>query len=220
MKSLLANEKNKKISASLLLLAGGRGRRMGGNKLFLSLDGLPVLDFFLGTVAEIFEDTIICAGPGEGKIVQGLVKNFPGVIVAEDRTTGMGPLEGLRQGLTAMNTEWSFLLGVDMLRASEAVIRQMWALTPEDADVSCLVENGRPNALHAFYKKSCLPHIDAALADEKKSARGGPKIISFYKYVTVRKIPPEELAHLPGWRRSFDNFNSPEELEGFTPTPL
>lgn len=206
--------KNKKIPASLILLAGGRGRRMGGNKLFLAVEGEPALDFFLGSVALFFEKTVVCAGPGEKKILEDLGVTSRGVIVTEDRRDAIGPLEGLRQGLAAMPTEWGFLLGVDMLNASEAVIRQMWALTPPDVDVSCLAEDGRPNALHAFYKKNCLACIDDVMIDGKTTARGGPRIISFYNKMNVRKISPEEFAHLPGWRRSFDNFNTPEELEG------
>ncbi len=33
----------KKIGATLLVLGGGRGERMGGNKFFLSVDGEPVV---------------------------------------------------------------------------------------------------------------------------------------------------------------------------------
>ena len=208
----------KKIDATLLILGGGRGERMGGNKFFLSVDGEPVVRRLLDAVGSLFRGAVLCVGCGERADAERVLRALGAgeARVTEDRVPGAGPLEGLRQGLDAMDTEWGFLLGVDMLRASEAVIRQMWACTSDDADVAAYVRNGRPMALHAFYRKTCLPHIDAALAGkkgEKKTARGGPKIISFYKNVRVREISDADLAHLPGWHRSFDNFNSPDELK-------
>ena len=217
----------KKIGATLLVLGGGKGERMGGNKFFLSVDGEPVARRML-TIGAFFESVVFCVGFGEEEAAERVLRALGARVarVTEDRAPGRGPLEGLRQGLAAMETAWGFLLGIDMPGASEAAIRQMWALTGPDDDVSCFAENGRPNALHAFYRKTCLPQVDAALAgekrekSEKKSARGGPKIISFYKDVRVREIVDADLAHLPGWRRSFDNFNSPEELEGMAlPAP-
>lgn len=206
------NAKTKRIEASLLLLGGGSGSRMGGNKLFLSLDGRPVLERFLSSLSPIFSGTVICAGAKEGKRVASVFEHG-GASITEDRERGRGPLEGLRQGLSAMDTEWGFLLGVDMLGVMEAVVRQMWALTTEASDVSVFVRNGRKIALHAFYRRTCIPHIDAAIAGKERSVRGGARIISFFSNVNVREITPAELSHLPGYMRSFDNCNTPGELE-------
>ena len=203
-----------RIGASLLLLAGGRGLRMGGNKLFLAVDGRPVLDFFLSSVAPLFAGTVLCVGAGECDDARRFLGGLgdAGVVIASDRLAGRGPLEGLRQGLAAMATEWGFLLGVDMLTVREAVIRQMWAQTPLSADVCAFFEDKRPNALHAFYRRTCVPHIDAQMASGERTRRGGAKIISFFGSVHVHRVTPADLSHLPGYARSFENFNSPEDL--------
>lgn len=208
----------KKIGATLLVLGGGRGERMGGNKFFLSVDGEPVVHRLLRMACGLFAGVVFCVGLGEREDAERMLYllGAGGACVTADRAACRGPLEGLRQGLDAMETAWGFLLGVDMLHAQEAVIRQMWARASDDADVVAYARDGRPQALHAFYRKNCLPHIDAALSEEKgekKSARGGPKIISFYNDVHVRKIFDADLAHIPGYARSFDNFNTRAELD-------
>lgn len=208
-------KQKKKIDATLLILGGGRGERMGGNKFFLSVDGEPVVRRLLLMACGLFEGVVFCVGFGEREGAERVLRDLGAgeARVAEDCAAGRGPLEGLRQGLGAMGTAWGFLLGVDMLHAREAVIRQMWACASDDADVVAYTRRGRPMALHAFYRKACLPRVDAALAGEKKSARGGPKIISFYDHVRVREITDADLAHLPGYARSFGNYNTREELD-------
>ena len=201
-----------RIDASLLLLGGGRGRRMGGNKLFLAVDGRPVLDFFLSSVAPLFAGTVLCVGAGEEASLRPLLGGAEAVVV-EDRSADQGPLEGLRQGLDAMATEWGFLLGVDMLTVREAVVRQMWAQIPPSVDVCAFCENERTMALHAFYRKTCIPHIDAQISSGERTRRGGAKIVSFFGGVRVHCITPADLSHLPGYARSFENFNSPQDLK-------
>lgn len=188
---------------------------MGGNKLFLAVDGRPVLDFFLSHVAPLFAGTVLCVGAGERDDARKFLNSLGGaeVVVASDRSAEQGPLEGLRQGLAAMATEWGFLLGVDMLTVREAVVRQMWAQTPPSADVCAFFAGARANALHAFYRRSCIPHIDAQISNGERTRRGGAKIISFFGDVRVHRVTPADLSHLPGYARSFENFNSPRDLE-------
>lgn len=203
------------LNATLLLLGGGSGQRMGGNKLFLAVDGVPLLAAVAERTCNLFGDTVLCVGHGERAPamarVGDIVRKYDMSIV-EDRAEGRGPLEGLRQGLAAMRTEWGFLLGVDMPCVQEAVVRQMWATTPDAADVTIARQGGRLNALHAFYRATCLARIDGSLNGGARTGRGGAKILSFLDNVAVNVVEETAFAHLPGYRRSFENCNTRAEL--------
>lgn len=207
-------KKTTRLPASALLLAGGKGTRMGGNKLFLALDGAPLLESLAARLALIFSEIVLCVGHGEGERARTLLSPYLGglgAVIAEDRTPGRGPLEGLRQGLTAMRCDWGFLLGCDMPTPQEAVIRRMWAAI-ERADAVAARIDGFPMSLHAFYRRSCLPHIDRVMTDGPRTRRGGAKITSFFANVRLNVIEESALATLPGYRRSFAGFNTRKEL--------
>ena len=208
-------KKNSHLPISALLLAGGRGTRMGGNKLFLAQDGAPLLAGLIARLAPIFQEIVFCVGHGESERAKTFLSPYidgAGVVFAEDRAPGRGPLEGLRQGLEAMRTDWGFLLGCDMPTPQEAVIRQMWAATPSDVDATVARLDGYPMSLHAFYRKSCLHHIDRVMIDGPRTGRGGAKITSFYADIRLNVIEEPTLATLPGYKKSFAGYNTQEEL--------
>lgn len=207
--------RNAKIPASLILLAGGKGSRMGGNKLYLSRDGLPLVKNLLDRLPHLFQEVVLSVGAGESgyaaDVLAPLIATFQ-IIVTEDRASARGPLEGLFNSLSAMGGEWGFLYACDMPSPQEAAIRTLWACTPPQCDVSAVRLDGRLSALHAFYRKSCLKAIDCAISEAQGSRRGGAKIISFYDNIELNVVGEASFAHLPGWRKSFNNFNTPEEL--------
>lgn len=215
MKTGMKRMRNAKIPASLILLAGGKGSRMGGNKLYLSRDGFPLVKNLLDRLAHLFQEVVLSVGTGESgyatDVLAPLIAAFQ-IIVTEDRASGRGPLEGLFNSLTAAGSEWGFLYACDMPSPQEAVIRTLWACTPPRCDVSAVRLNGRLSALHAFYRRSCLKTIDGAISDALNSRRGGAKIISFYDKIELNVVGEASFAHLPGWKKSFGNFNTPEEL--------
>ncbi len=209
-----------RLPAGALLLAGGRGTRMGGNKLFLSVEDVPLLERLLERMAPIFNEVVLCVGwdeePATRTLFGGLLERYA-VTVASDRVCGRGPIEGLRQGLAAMACEWGFLLGCDMPFLQEAVVRMLWKHTPAAAQVSAFRLDGYLMPLHAFYRRDCVSAIDGAIAraERRRSPlRGDLKLKAFYSDVTVHEVPEQTLAILPGYRKSFSGVNTPEELQG------
>ncbi len=212
-------KKDSRIPASALVLAGGRGTRMGGNKLFLAQDGAPLLENLIARLAQVFREVVLCVGHAESGRARTLLSSFASardVALAEDRAFGRGPIEGLRQGLSAMRAEWGFLIGCDMPTPQEAVIRQLWAATPVDADATVVRLDGYPMSLHAFYRKSCLPHIDRVMIDGPRTKRGGAKLTAFYADIALNVVEESTLAALPGYKKSFAGFNTQEELARLT----
>jgi|GEM_PF-6996136 len=193
---------------------------MGGNKLFLTRGGVPLQEGLIARMSRIFSELVFCVGRGESGRAEAFLRPCLGglsAVFAEDREDGRGPLEGLRQGLAASRREWGFLIGCDMPFPNEAVIRAMWKRTG-GADAAAARLDGYPMSLHAFYRKSCLPHIDRVIADGPRTKRGGAKITAFYADVALRVVEEAELALLPGYRDSFAGFNTREELARLMPT--
>ena len=188
---------------------------MGGNKLFLAQDGAPLLESLIVRLASLFGEIVFCVGHGESERARAFLSPYVeglDTIFAEDRAPERGPLEGLRQGLETMRTDWGFLLGCDMPTQQEAVIRQMWAMTPPESDATVARLDGYPMSLHAFYRKSSLPHIDRVMIDGPRTRRGGAKVTSFYADIRLNVIEESTLATLPGYKKSFAGYNTQEEL--------
>ena len=210
---------NTTLPCSAILLAGGKGSRMGGNKLFLIDEGIPVIEHLLSRLALIFEGIVLCIASGEREKVErimGPLLNQYGVTLAEDRAPNRGPLEGLYGGLTSIKSEWGFLFACDMPTPQEAVIRQMWALTPQTAQASVVRLDGHLMALHAFYKKDCLAPVDLAIARSLANPKGGGRIVSFYDEIRLNVIEQQQLAMLPMFKKSFKDYNTPKEFEQAT----
>jgi molybdopterin-guanine dinucleotide biosynthesis protein A len=61
--------------------------------------------------------------------------------------------------------------------------------------------------LHAAYRRTCLPAIEAAVS------AGQRRIVSFFPHVRVRYVTPAEVASIDPDLRSFCNVNAPKEWD-------
>lgn len=200
------------IPASAVVLGGGMGRRIGGNKLFLAAEGVLVLERVVTRLSPWFGEIILAVGPDDCEPLDRLLS--PAMYrrplrVVVDSQPGRGPLEGLAAGLGALRTEWAFVVGCDMPWVQEAVVRSLWRAKEIDSNVICARLNGYLEPLHAFYSVHCLPEVRKALAEDRR------RLKSFYDDVKVTVVEEEYFRALPGYRRSFRGINTPEDLQQF-----
>lgn len=88
-------------AAAALVLAGGAGRRFGGDKLAASLDGRPLLDHAILAAAAV-ADRVVVVVAADGPL-PALPADAPvPVSVARDAAAGRGPLAGVLGGLDAL----------------------------------------------------------------------------------------------------------------------
>ena len=203
----------KPIDASLLILAGGQGTRMGcGNKLYMKIDGTTLAEKIITNIAPIFKETIIIVSPGEKARADAHLKSLAlkDIRIEEDTFSDLGPLEGLRTGLASMNSEWGFFIGCDMPCADRATVRIMHAHITCGTDALCAEIDGFIEPLHAFYKKTCLRHVQSSIE------LGHRKTKSFYPHIKLAVIRENELENAGGRATSFLNLNTPRDLENFT----
>jgi len=146
-----------------IVLAGGRGRRLGGaSKPEVVVGGRALLDHALAAVAAA--DRVVVVGP------QDLAR--PGVpTVLEDPPDG-GPVAGLAAGLAFLAPDGLVaVLACDVPRAGAALPALLAAAGADDVDGARLVSaDGRPQHLVAVYRADALVRALAALPETHGAA--------------------------------------------------
>jgi molybdopterin-guanine dinucleotide biosynthesis protein A len=187
-----------KNSLSGIILCGGKSIRMGQNKAFIQIDGVPIIKRIYHLFEELFQEVIIVTNEKE------FFKNFDSKIY-EDLISNKGVLGGLYTGIFFSSFHYSFCVACDMpfIRKSlvEYLIKNM---DQEDVVVPRTKDGLEP--LHAIYSKNCLDPIKEIMEEGKY------KMVDFYDRVKVKIVDESDFASLDPFRESFINVNTPEEL--------
>jgi len=188
-----------------LVLAGGRGSRMGGvDKGLQMFRGAPMALHVILRLTPQVGTLIINAnqniGPYEGF----------GYAVWPDQLSGFeGPLAGLQTGLSRCETSYLVTAPCDSPFLPDDLVSTLAdALASADADIAVAVtEEGerRTHPVFSLMKTSVLPSLDAYLTG------GGRKIETWYRSLPfVEVLFPDADA--------FRNINTVEELRRFEQT--
>lgn len=181
-----------------IILAGGNSLRMGENKAFLQIDGVPIITRIHSLVRDLFEEVIIVTNE------KNLFKNFQARIYT-DLLPDKGALGGLYTGVFFSSFEYSLCVACDMPFLKTSLLQFLITNTKdEDAIVPRTRDGLQP--LHAIYSKRCLDAMRRIID------QGKYKIIDFYDLVRVKIIDESDFLHLDPLRESFINVNTPEEL--------
>ncbi|TDY61828.1 molybdopterin-guanine dinucleotide biosynthesis protein A [Aminivibrio pyruvatiphilus] len=197
------------VPVTAIVLAGGYGRRMGGEKLFLEINSVPLVLKVLRKVSRFSGEVLLSVAPRQTPYVSGMLSGIIsqyGLRLVEDRQEGSGPLGGILEGLKQASLKWSFVCACDMPWISGAVVRTLWSCGEEDADIVVPRIGGYFEPLHAFYSRECIPAIERAVQS------GERKITSFYDSLKVSPVDDEHFSHLPGYKKSFGNLNTRNDL--------
>lgn len=181
-----------------IILSGGKSIRMGQNKPFIEIEGVPIISRTHSLFEKIFEEVIIVTNQKD------LYRMFNAKIY-EDLLANGGVAGGLYTGLFFSSFRYSFCVASDMPFLKEPVIEYLIKNT-EDYDVVVPRTKDGLHPLHAIYSKNCLEPIRKIIED--KSYR----IIDFYQKMRIKIIDEDEIISLDPRRESFININTPEEL--------
>ena len=187
-----------KARMTAIILAGGNSIRMGENKAFIEINGIPIITRIHSLFKELFQEVIIVTNQKD------LFKNF-GSNIYSDLLPDKGALGGLYTGIFFSSFEYSFCVACDMPFIKRSLVEFLIRHTKdEDALVPRTADGLQP--LHAIYSKRCLEAIRRVIERDKY------KITDFYDLVRVRIIDESDFLHLDPLRESFINVNTPEEL--------
>ena len=187
-------------SVAGVVLAGGRGSRLGGvNKALLEVAGQPNLARVVAALGPLCTELVAVVN-------DPVLLDWPGLRVVLDQEPHAGVLPALAQGLGLVAADLALVVACDMPFLSRDLLADLIARAC-DADVVVPVVDGRQEPMHAVYRvRTCLPTIRAALV------QGRHRMIGFFDQVRVVAVPESELRRLDPELRSFFNTNTPADL--------
>lgn len=184
---------------SIVILAGGRGKRLGQDKAVLDFGGQPLVQYVSARLSPLSDDQVVVLRHEQ-------VLKMSRVRMVTDVLPRAGVLAGITAGLQAACHDWSLVVACDMPFLNTDLVRYMIAQTPGHDVVVPRLEVGL-EPLHALYHKRCLPALWQALERDER------RVVSFYEALRVRYIEPPEVDRFDPLHRSFYNINTLEELE-------
>lgn len=179
-----------------VVLAGGRGRRLGEPKMLAEIDGRPLLHIALGHAEEAGLRAVVVAKPDT---VLPPVR----VPVLREPAEPEHPLLGIVVALRELTDATGIVvLGGDLPFVPAALIRAL-----ADAPGPLVpVAAGRPQPLVARYDREQLPALEAALNEDAS-------ITATVRALGAATLEGTRLAALDTSGHAFVNVNTPEDLE-------
>ena len=181
-----------------MVLAGGRSRRMGRDKLQLIIGEKPLLVRVCLALASCCDEILVVGGqaPDGARRVHDL------------RLARQGPLAGIEAGLLAARHRAVFVAAGDMPFLTGALAAYLLGLLSSDVPAVVPDFGGRLHPLCAAYGREVRPAVSAALDRGTRSVRDLLEALPGVRYVRQ-----EELRQFGNPDLLLTNVNSPEDLD-------
>ena len=186
-----------------VILAGGASRRMGRDKAFLEFGGEPLIARIAERLRAVVDEVIIAAND-TARYAAFADRCVP------DVHPGIGTLGGIHAGLGAAAHQLAVIVACDMPFLNPDVLAWFVEVAGSangagDADLVVLRHDKGVEPLHAVYRKSCLPAIEATIRSGERCA------FAFYDQIRVRYVHPAEIVALDPALYSLRNVNDPTQ---------
>ena len=197
---------------SAIVLAGGRGRRMGiVEKALLEFEGKTILERLLENLFRVVDEVILSVRDMTQKEkLLPVLEKFPSreIRFCFDTLEDAGPLEGIRAGLLESRSEYSFVCAGDMPFVNIRVVDLLFEKA-EGHDVALpRWEERMFEPLHAVYSRKLIPEIEKAFERGKHSV-----LTPVFEMQDVVFVEISEIRELDPELRTFANINTVEDLE-------
>lgn len=123
---------------SILLLAGGRGQRMGGqDKGLVEWHGKPLVAWPHRIARQLTDDLLVSCNRNQLSYAA-----FADRLVADDEADFPGPLAGIRAGLAVARHRWLIVLPCDAPLIDEALITDLYEKARAEPDIPVMTRRG------------------------------------------------------------------------------
>jgi molybdopterin-guanine dinucleotide biosynthesis protein A len=199
-----------RVDAAGVVLAGGRSSRMGTPKACLEWHGSTLLYRTAALLMRTVTGPVVVVVGADGGSTWELPPLPPGVVIARDPAPGLGPLQGIAEGLAAVRAaDRAFVCATDMPFLHPAFVRAV--LGALDGDVALPVARGHRQPLAAAYRVGLAPSV-AALLDAGGRTPGelfARSRVTVLDDAALRADPA--VARLDPELESLTNVNTPAE---------
>lgn len=181
-------------SFDILILAGGKSRRIGRDKAGILLAGQTLLGRVLAGAA---------AWGGKGIMVAGPPRDFcPAEYIPDPPGLPPSSLRGIYAGMLAAQSPWLLVTGCDMPFVQASLIERLWAAKNVGGAVAWWQNRRQP--LPGFYPRSGQAAAAALLAEGRLHLAA---LLDCLQPAVVRDVGAVDPAGV-----SFFNLNTPDDL--------
>ena len=192
---------NRHPDTSLAILAGGRGRRLGGvSKGLLEYEGRTLVARLLD-LADRFTGALLVADDPTPWTPFG-------VPVVADVVKDRGVPGGLHAALVQSGTPWVVLVACDMPFIRVEVLEHLLRGREDDLGWVCVERGQYLEPMPGVYSVRLAPAIAAALPSN-------PSMQSLLRATSGRALPIAEISGLDPDLKSWVSVNTPEDAERF-----
>jgi molybdenum cofactor guanylyltransferase len=191
---------------SALILAGGEGRRFGGDKLAAVWRGRTLLDGVIATCSNLCDDVLVL-GPSTGR--QEVTHIDRGIRLLSDASPFAGPLMALVDGLGLAMHPHCLVVAADMPAISTSVVDSLLAELASSPSLAlvALKAEGRAQPVPAALRVAAALRYLAPLTEH-----GERRLSVLLGVPGARLLPAEELFVTPPASVSLRDVDTTEDL--------
>jgi len=184
-----------------IILAGGRGRRMGGSdKGLVEFAGSPLIEHVIAVISPQVEALMINANRNQDAYA---AYGYP--VIMDELTDFQGPLAGFSSAMHAATTDYIVTVPCDgPLLSSELVPRLVQSLSSSDAAIAVAHDGERLQPVYALLPIHLANSLQAFLDS------GQRKIDRWY---ALHSVALADCSDIPS---TFRNINTPSDLKFIT----
>jgi len=191
------------LDISCIVLAGGRGLRLGREKALETINDRNLLQQVI-TRLSFFNSNIIVVTASQQPFLRFI--GYPKLRIVTDTYPSTGPLGGIYTGLVTSDSVYNLVVACDMPFLNQALLRYMMQLAA-NFDLVVPRWDGKVEPLHAVYSKGCLAPAVSLLK------QGILSITKLFTLVKVRYVEAEEIDRFDPKHLSFFNINTEADLK-------
>jgi len=192
------------LEISCIVLAGGRGLRLGRDKTLETFGNTSLLERVVFNLS-LFDSDIIIVVATKRALSRPI--DYPKLRVVADIYPGKGALGGVYTGLVASESLYNLVVASDMPFLNQALLRYMVQLADGFDLVLPRLSNNMVEPLHAVYSRNCLATIKNLLN------QGKMRFTELLTLVKVRYVEAEEINWFDPGHLSFFNINTEADLK-------
>ncbi len=184
--------------ASAIILAGGQSSRMGRDKRFLDIEGVPLVEHVYSQLQSDFAEVLL-------SVADEPVSGLPGIRQIHDEYRDAGPMGGVASVLAESNHRVNFVTACDIPWIPMNLVREMLRRSKSYQIVVPVDESGRFETLFAVYSREVLPLMRELLENGERRIRMlYDKVDTCYldipEWINLRNLNTREdyLAYLAG----------------------
>jgi molybdopterin-guanine dinucleotide biosynthesis protein A len=189
------------LDIGYIILAGGKSKRLGRNKINEVIGGITLLNRVVN-VLSAFNGEIILVTAEDSSLPDTFT--YAKISKVQDLYPGKGMIGGIITGLSASKNFYNLVVAADMPFLNPVLIRYMIS-NAKGNDLVAYKNQNELEPLHAIYTKNCLPILEEIMLKDRR-------IFELLGQVKVRYLSPAEINQYDPKKISFFNVNTESDL--------